>query len=87
MLQAWSEGIGSCWLLSVQRDPLRQLLGIPPGWDIDSVIALGYPSEKPRIEPAVGSIRYWKDQQGTLHVPKRELRSILHINRWNPEKI
>lgn len=82
LLTAWTYGIGSCWLASVEREQLRELLAIPPGYGIDSIIALGYPDETPVVEESSGDIKYWKDAQDRLHVPKRPLDVILHINRF-----
>lgn len=82
LLAAWSYGIGSCWLGAVNRSDLAQALSIPEDYAIDSVIALGYPAEKPVTEEAGDSIRYYKDADQVLHVPKRPLTSILHIDKW-----
>ena len=80
ILAALAEGVGSCWLLSIDRDKLRGILGVPDPYRIDSVLALGYPAEEPSAEVMADSCRYWKDEAGRLHVPKRPLASILHRN-------
>jgi nitroreductase len=82
ILAALAEGVGSCWLLSVDRDKLRVGLGVPDRYRIDSVLALGYPAEEPAAEVMADSCRYWKDEEGRLHVPKRPLASVLHVNRF-----
>jgi nitroreductase len=82
ILAALAEGVGSCWLLSVDRDKLRVGLGVPDPYRIDSVLALGYPAEEPAAEVMADSCRYWKDEEGRLHVPKRPLASVLHVNRF-----
>ena len=84
ILSALREGIGTCWLGSIDRDGLRGLLNVPRHMRIDSVIALGYPDEAPVAEdiPKDGSIKYYKDSSGRLHVPKRNLEGILHINGY-----
>jgi nitroreductase len=82
VLAAWEEGIGSCWLISVERAKAAAILGIPEGFRVDSVLALGYPAESPVVEEFKGSIKYWKDEQGVLHIPKRRLKDILHFNRF-----
>lgn len=79
-LAALSLGIGSCWLLSIDRDRIRDILAIPAGYRVDSVLALGRPAEDPAAEDMEDSCRYWKDAEGRLHVPKRRLRDILHVN-------
>jgi len=80
ILSTWSYGIGSCWLLSVNRPKLRSLLKIKEKYEIDSVVALGYPDEEPVIVDTEDSIKYYKDEQNRLHVPKRKMKKIYHIN-------
>jgi nitroreductase len=80
ILTAWEEGIGSCWLLSIDRDRLRQVLSVPENYRIDSVLALGYPAEESVVEELTDSVKYWKDEQGRFHVPKRALEEVLHRN-------
>jgi nitroreductase len=83
LLAAQGKGIGSCWLGSIKKDKLREILEIPDKYDIDSVIALGYPDEQPVMENCKGeSIEYYLDDNDVLHVPKRPLRSITHMNKF-----
>lgn len=79
LLAAMAEGIGSCWLGSIDRAKLRQLFEVKNEYEIDSVLALGYPNEEPEMFEMEDSIKYYKDDQGTLHVPKRRLDDILEI--------
>jgi nitroreductase len=81
-LAALAEGVGSCWMLSIDRDKLRAALGVPENYRIDSVLALGYPAEDPAAEVMGESCRYWKDADGRLHVPKRPLASVIHFNQF-----
>jgi nitroreductase len=82
ILSALEEGLGSCWLLSVDRKKLAEILNIPRGYRVDCVLAFGYPAESPVAEELSGSIRYWQDAGGVLHVPKRPLKSVLRLNRF-----
>jgi len=82
ILVALSEGVGACWLLSIDRDRLRAALGVPEGYRIDSVLALGYPAEAPAAEVMGESCRYWKDEAGRLHVPKRALATVIRFDRF-----
>jgi len=82
ILAALAEGVGSCWMLSIDRDKLRAVLGVPEDYRVDSVLALGYPAEEPEAEVMGESCRYWKDADGRLHVPKRALSTVLHLNRF-----
>lgn len=62
LLTAWEKGIGSCWLISVDKKRVRTILNIPRHLKIDSVIALGYPAEKPLVKEYLDSVKYWKDK-------------------------
>ncbi|MEW6200699.1 MAG: nitroreductase family protein [bacterium] len=82
LIAATALGIGTCWVGAVNRKAVTELLHIPDDYRIDSIVALGYPDESPVIEDFSGSIQYWKDDNGVLHVPKRKLSRILHFNRY-----
>lgn len=82
ILVALSEGLGSCWIGSVEREKLTQLLDVPSHHRIDSALALGYPLEEPILEVMTDSIKYWKDEKNILHVPKRRLKDIIHWQRY-----
>jgi nitroreductase len=79
ILAAAAEGLGSCWLLSVDRDRVREILAVPGEFRIDSVLALGTPDEDPVVEEMADSCRYWKDAEGRLHVPKRPFANIVRF--------
>lgn len=82
ILAAWDHGIGSCWLISVDRSRIQDILNIPDSHSIDSVIALGYPDESPQVEVMTDSVKYWKDKNGQLHVPKRKLEDVIHLETF-----
>jgi nitroreductase len=82
ILAALADGVGSCWLLSIDRDKLRTILGVPEDYRIDSVLALGFPAEEPAAEVMGDSCRYWKDADGRLHVPKRARATVVHFNKF-----
>lgn len=77
MLCAQEKGIGTCWLGAIDRDAIRKDFNIGDEYTINTVIALGYPLEEPQTEVENGSIKYYKDENGKLHVPKRKLEDIL----------
>lgn len=77
MLAAWEEGIGSCWIGSVKRDNMMELLGIDERYVIDTVIAFGYANEKVVSEDAKGDIKYYRDENQVHHVPKRTLDELI----------
>lgn len=76
-LTAQEEGIGTCWMGAIDRDRIREILAIPDRYLINTVIALGYIGEKPVVEEENSSIRYYKDEAGVLHVPKRKLKDTI----------
>lgn len=77
LLLAESLDIGSCWMGAIDRSSIRKLFGFGNQIAIHSLVALGYKAEHPVTEPFAGSVRYYKDETGTLHVPKRQLSDIL----------
>lgn len=81
-LAALEEGIGCCWIGSFNRKKIENILKIPEQHSADLVLALGYPLENPEcyeIEKGK-SIKYYKDTSGVLHVPKRKIADITHID-------
>ena len=80
-LVADEAGLGTCMLGSIDREKLRSLLNIPDNLNILMLVALGYTKTKPIIDTVKnGDIKYWLDESGKLHVPKRALNDILS---WN----
>ena len=80
LLVATEKGLGTCWLGAVDRDRIRKLLGIPEGFSIHSVVAVGYPAQAQYPsweEKDSDSIRYYLDENGKLHVPKRRMGEVL----------
>lgn len=82
ILSALGEGIASCWLISIDRPMIAEVLGIPEDYKIDSVISLGYPAEVSTAEEFKDSPRYWKDEPGGFHVPKRKRADVMHVNKF-----
>jgi nitroreductase len=82
MLAAEEKQLGSCMLLNIDKEKAQKILQIPNSLSIDSIIALGYKNELSIAEDMKDSVRYYRDQQEILHVPKRSLKDILHINRY-----
>ena len=84
ILTAVEKGIGSCWIGSIKREELAKILNIPEYCKIDSVVALGYPDESPVAEDTDEDIAYYLDDKDVLHVPKRKLKDVLHLQRYSP---
>jgi nitroreductase len=79
LLGAAERGLGGCMIASIKREALRQTLNISEQYEILLVLAMGRPRETVVLEPlgAEGSIRYWRDDKGIHHVPKRSLSDLL----------
>ncbi len=79
LLGAAEKGLGGCIFGSVRREELHRALEIPEDFEILIVIALGKPKETVVIDPLgpEGSIKYWRDEDGVHHVPKRDLDELI----------
>lgn len=79
LLGATERGLGGCIIASIQREALRDALGIDPRYKILLVLALGKPKETVVIDPVGpdGDIKYLRDSDGVHHVPKRSLEEIV----------
>ena len=79
LLGAREKGLAGCMFGAINRQQLSKILNIDGQLKILLVIAIGKPKEQIVIEP-VGpdnNIRYWRDNQGVHHVPKRNLSDIV----------
>lgn len=77
-LGAVAMGYGGCIIKSFNAVRLREILGLAGNLEPRYVLALGVPVEEVVIEPIEGGdVRYWRDEEGKHHVPKRGLQEIL----------
>jgi nitroreductase len=82
-LAALGEGIASAWVISIDKPRVLDLLRIPEHYELDAVLALGYPSQAAVVEELTETRKkYWQDPDLTFHVPKRLLKDILHVNKF-----
>lgn len=79
LLGAVEKGLGGCMLAGIDREGLAKDLGIEEHFEILLTVALGRPLETVMIEyiEAGGDIKYWRDENGVHHVPKRPLDEII----------
>jgi nitroreductase len=47
LLAAWAFGLGTCWIAAMDRDDVKERLGVPRDHYIATVTPLGYPAESP----------------------------------------
>ncbi len=81
MLYAHSKGIGSCWVIAIDRDAIRKLFKIPDYFEIDCCVVFGYPAVKSFVEDATDSIEYYLDEEGNFRVPKRRFEEIAFVDK------
>ena len=77
LLGAITFGLGCCWMANINARKIKSLLEIPDNFQIIQVISIGIPDEESVIEPYSDSFKYWKDENGKMHVPKRALDDII----------
>ena len=82
VLASEEKHIGSCILCKIEKDKIQEILKIPDTLHVDSVIALGYKAEQVVVEDLKDSVKYWRDENEVLHVPKRNLEDIIHVNKF-----
>lgn len=79
LLGAAELGLGGCMIGNISRGAMIKALNIPEHLEILLVLAIGKPVEDVKMEPvgADGDMKYWRDEHGVHHVPKRSLEDIL----------
>ena len=78
LLGACEKGLGGCIFGSVDRQGLNNKLGIPDKYELLLVIAIGKPKEIVVLEELKDTgVKYWRDEKGVHHVPKRRLQDII----------
>jgi nitroreductase len=61
MLEAWNQGLGTCWVGWIQEDELRSILGVPDNIRVVALTPLGYPAvlpEGPGRKPLEEMVHY-----------------------------
>jgi nitroreductase len=79
LLGAVEKGYGGCIVASINRQKLREGLGLSERFEIIQLIALGKPKETVKVDEIGpdGDIKYWRDEDQVHHVPKRALSDII----------
>ena len=83
ILTALDEGVASCAIGAMNAKGIGETLGVPASREVVLVIALGYPAETGVAEVMPGDeVKYWRDEQGLHHVPKRKKAAVAFWNKW-----
>ncbi|NLI98271.1 nitroreductase family protein [bacterium] len=67
-------GLGAVWCLTCSKRDIRKLLNIPPGWQIVSIIPLGYYEMKDFVRA------YGKTEKNSDVRPRKPLNEVAFIN-------
>ena len=77
-LGAVAKGYGTCIIKSFNLSKVVEILKLELELKPTYIVAIGVPKEKVVLEPMTdGDIKYWRDEKGTHHVPKRDIEEIL----------
>lgn len=63
---ATAEGLGTCWIASLDAERVKAMLGIPANFEVVAIIAIGYPATELKKEDK----------------PRKPLQEIIHYGRW-----
>lgn len=78
LLGAVEKGYGGCIIKAFKNESLREVLQLPEHLKIMYVIALGKPKETVVLEEMKdGDYKYWRETDGSHHVPKRALEELV----------
>jgi nitroreductase len=79
LLAAAERGFNGCMFGSVKKEELRSVLSLPEQYEIQLVLAFGFPAEQVILDEVgkEGKTKYWRDSHGIHHVPKRALADVM----------
>jgi len=75
ILQAWEEGLGTCWVGALKEDRIRKAFGIPENIKVVALIPLGYPADKQTVRTTIAR-KFMKSDS------RKPLEDIVHYNKW-----
>ena len=78
-LLATDAGYGVCIFAGHGKGEITRRLDLPTHLSINAIVAIGKPAEEVILEEARSpeDVRYWRDEEGRHHVPKRPLSEII----------
>ena len=79
LLGATEKGLAGCMVGAIDKKGLKKALNIPGRYEVLLVVALGRSGEEIIVDDIgeKGDIKYWRDEDGRHHVPKRNLEDII----------
>ena len=76
-LCAESLGISSCWLGAINRAEIKNILSLDESLEVTYLLGLGYAAQCGEVFDMKDSVKYYFDENGDVHVPKRTLDEII----------
>lgn len=76
-LAAQELGIGSCWLGAIDRSNIKKVLGLDEKFDVVYMLGLGYPAQTGEVFDMKDDVKYYFDENGNVHVPKRTMDEVI----------
>jgi len=78
LLSAVAEGFNGCAIANCNKKEIARLMGTPETLEILMIIALGRSAETVVLDEVKdNNVRYWRDQAGVHHVPKRRQEDLV----------
>lgn len=82
VLQAQELGLRSCWIGWFSSKKAKKVLGVPRGWKVVSLLAIGYPRDKTKDKSMSGE----QSPTGQRKKEKKALEEILYFNGYHLKK-
>jgi nitroreductase len=89
LLGAVEKKLGGCIIKAMIKENIRKIFSLPEHYEILLALAIGKPAETVELEPLPvnDNIRYWRDDKGIHHVPKRHLNDLIILPHQYESKI
>lgn len=83
MLGSFEKSIGTCWLGSVERKKVMEILELSEDeYSLPYLLALGYPAQESKAcTMKDNDVKYFVDENNRVNVPKRSTSDILLIEK------
>lgn len=76
-LGAQELGYGSVCLGAINRTEIKKVLGLAAQYDVTYLLGVGRPAQTGEAFDFAGDLKYYFDENGNVHVPKRTMKEVL----------